>query len=339
MATRTQALSVVIPCRLAGEVDAGMRSAMLKLCLTALDCQTMNADAFEVIVVDDGGDVGVEETLARYVEQELVLRPRFIRNDGPDHGQMTAYNIGVDAARGDVVLLSTDDSLLAPGAVEAHVEAHARSSAPAYMCGIERQYIYGVLFRDITKGLLHPAGDLAVRTFGTLLGFPDLRRTAEQLGFVDWVVTPDLIRHRYGELLRRAALPPAFVDIYDELASDQTDLRWLAVRMGNHSLRRSDLDRLGGLSTTVPAGNSDQALGLALRDAGIDIVLAESALSVLLEHRRGLRSFTGDSGLALLANCWPGPDVVRLREYFADGYERSISGYRRLLTTEEAVGV
>ncbi len=324
-------LSVIIPCRLGGGPGAELKGALLRLTLVALDCQTTPKDDFEVVIVDDASSVDLDGFVRSFGDEHPSLSLRVLRNTGPVYGQSHAYNLGLDAARGCIVLLCTDDSLLAPAAVASHIAAHERRLEPAYVCGVERQYMFSVLFRDVIAGTLQPPGDLAIRAFGSLLGFTDLRRTAEQLGFTDWIVTPDLVRHHFGELQRRSALTPGFEDMYRELESDRTDMDWLAVRMGNHSIRRQTLKEIGNLDEGIGGGNSDQALGLRLQDAAIPIVLDRGAHSVLLEHRRDLRSFTGESGLAALAARWPRPDVSRLREYFALGYERSISTYRDLL--------
>lgn len=326
-------LSVIVPCKLAGASGVETRGAMLRLCLAALSCQTASDDAFEVIVVDDGSDVAVDCFLAAHAAESTSLRPRVVRNPGPSHGQEAAYNYGVAQARGRIVLLTTDDSILAPDAVSCHIARHAQRGRAAYLCGVERQYVYGVLFRNIITGDLHPRGDLAVRSFGSLLGFADLRRTAEQLGFTGWKVTADTVRHRFPELYRMSAATPGFEDMYRELESARSDLDWLAVRMGNHSIPRSALLELGGLDAAVVGGNSDQDLGLRIQQAGLDIALIRDARSVLLEHRRDLRSFAGDGGLAVLAERWPRKDVAQLRAYFSLGYERSISAYRRFLET------
>ncbi|QMU78270.1 glycosyltransferase family 2 protein [Streptacidiphilus sp. PB12-B1b] len=324
-------LSVVLPCRLSGAVGTEMRWALLRLCLVALDAQTAAASAFEVVVVDDSSDVRLADLVDEFARRRLRIRPRVLRGDGPSRGQSAAYNVGVEAARGRYVLLTTDDSLLAPDAVEAHLGGHARRASAAYLCGTERQYAYGILFRDIITGALHPRGDLAVRAFGSLLGFADIRATAEQLGLTDWTITPDDVRYRYAELSRTAALTPGFQDMYNELRSDRADLRWLCVRMGNHSVARSTLLDIGGVEETVPSGNSDQDLGLKLLEAGVGIHFEPAAASVLLEHRRNLRSFADTSGLALLAERWPRPEVTRLHEYFGQGYHRLIADYRRAL--------
>ncbi|MBS2966138.1 glycosyltransferase [Actinocrinis puniceicyclus] len=328
----TPTLSVIIPCRLGGGLGAQMRGALLRLTLVALDCQTTPRDDFEVVLVDDASSIDLDSFVGSFGHEYPSLPLRVLRNAGPVYGQSHAYNLGLDAARGRIVLLCTDDSLLAPDTVGSHIAAHEGRLEPAYVCGIERQYMFSVLFRDVIAGTLQPPGDLAIRVFGALLGFTDLRRTAEQLGFTDWAVTPNLVRHHYDELQRRSALTPGFEDMYRELESDRTDMDWLAVRMGNHSIRRQALKEIGDLDEGIGGSNSDQALGLRLQDAAIPVVLDRGAHSVLLEHRRDLRSFTGESGLAALAARWPRPDVLRLREYFALGYERSISAYRNLLS-------
>jgi hypothetical protein len=120
--------------------------------------------------------------------------------------------------------------------------------------------------------------------------------------------------------------------MYDHLGSDRRDLRWLCVRMGNHSVPRADLVALGCLDESLPGANSDQDLGLRLAVAGVEVRLQPRASSILIEHRRGLRAFADASGLARLAERWPRSDVARLHEYFARGYGRSIADYARALS-------
>lgn len=330
------ALSVVVPCRMAGAAGVAMRGALLRLCLAALDRQSAARESFEVVIVDDAGDTAVAEHLAAYAAEHPSIHPRVVRNEGAPLGVAGAYNLGVAEAAGELVLLSTDDSLLAPDTVAAHLRAQARRGYPSYVCGIEHQYLAGVLFRDIITGALHPPDDLAVRTFGGLLGFADIRYGAEMLGLTGWTVTPEDVRSRFAGVLDRTSLPPNFRDIYAELRSEREDLRWLCVRMGNHSIARGALLRIGGVDPDLPGANSDQDLGLKLVAAGIPIVLEPAALSVLVEHRRNVRAFADHSGLARLAQRWARPEVEYLHHYFSAGYRRSIADYRRLLAAVAA---
>jgi glycosyltransferase involved in cell wall biosynthesis len=321
-------LTVVLPCRLSSGINAEMRGAFLRLCLVALDTQTADRDLFEVVIVDDASEVNVAELVDEFASEHPTIRPRVVRNAGPALGVGGAFNLGLAEARGRLVLLTTDDSLLAPDSVLAHLRAQAAAPGPTYVCGVEYHYLYGILFSNIITGALHPAGDLAVRTFGALMGVPDFRRTADILGFTRWTVTPDDVRLSYPELRRRSTIPPTFRDLYDELDSDRPDLRWLCVRMGNHSIGRTDLLRLGGVEATLTGPNSDQDLGLKLERAGIPITLDRSAASVLIEHRRDLRGFANNSGLEYLTQRWPRPDVRQLHQYFGQGFARSITAYR-----------
>jgi glycosyltransferase involved in cell wall biosynthesis len=305
-----------------------MRAAFLKLCLVALDRQTAAPGSFEVVIADDASEVDLASVIA---PMGLRRQPSIVRTGDRPVGVAAAYNAAIDRAVGRVVLLTTDDSLLAPDAVAAHLAAHRDRARPTYVCGLERQYLFGVLFRDIITGRLHDPGDLAVRTFGSLLGVTDLRWTAEQLGLTEWTITPDDVRHRFADLCRTAVLTPTFRDMYDDLASGRNDLRWLSVRMGNHSIRRSVLVDIGGLDPDLPGSNSDQDLGLRLEKHGVDIVHDPRPTSVLIEHRRALRSFADGTGLLRLAERWPRDDVRRLDEYFSHGYDRRLADYRRLL--------
>jgi glycosyltransferase involved in cell wall biosynthesis len=323
----TPELSVIVPVRLAGG-SAGMRRAFLRLCLVALDVQTVGDDTFEVVLVDDASDLPLVDTL-NDLDADLAHMPRVVRTSAPV-GVAEAYNVGTAAARGTYVLLTSDDSILRHDAIEAHLAAHAVRTEPAYVCGVERQYVYGILFRDITTGELHPPGDLSVRTLGRLMGFGDFRQAAEYLEMTTWTITPDDVRHDFDRLSRLATLTPTFRDMYAELRSDRTDLRWLCVRMGNHSVARDALLAAGGLDADLRSWNSDQDLGLRFEAAGIEIVHEPRAESVLIEHRRDPRSFADVASLQRLVDRWPQrPDVENLELYFSQGLARSIGAYRR----------
>lgn len=88
-------VSVIIP--------AYNRQEHLRYCLEALSKQTLSSDYYEVIVVDDGSS---DETAA--VAEEF--RTTTIRT--PNRGPGAARNVGIEAAKGDILIFLDADMLV-----------------------------------------------------------------------------------------------------------------------------------------------------------------------------------------------------------------------------------
>ncbi len=104
-------LSVVIPTH--------KRAAIVSACLEHLEKQSI-ADRIEVIVVSDGHD---QDTVEAITKRAWNIPVTF--KEIPKSQQGAARNAGVKDAKADLVLFLGDDHLLAPGACEAHLTAHA----------------------------------------------------------------------------------------------------------------------------------------------------------------------------------------------------------------------
>jgi glycosyltransferase involved in cell wall biosynthesis len=74
----------------------------------------------ELVVVVDGSGDGSIEYLRELAASDARLRPILIPNSGRVHAQQT----GVDAARGDIVLVLDDDVVAEPGLVSGHLRHH-----------------------------------------------------------------------------------------------------------------------------------------------------------------------------------------------------------------------
>ncbi len=113
------AISVVVPT--VGRAD------VLARCLAALAAQTLPADAFEVVVVDDSpaGDAPIAPPPG--------LAARVHRSRGC--GAAVARNEGAAQARGALVLFIDDDLIAAPDLLERHLAHHAQAPADAVVIG------------------------------------------------------------------------------------------------------------------------------------------------------------------------------------------------------------
>ena len=103
----------------------------LRLCLAALEAQTLAPERWEIVVVDDGSD---DNSASQIVD--AYTGASFCRMVPQAHiGRSAARNIGVSTARGTYVLLLGDDIIAAPDLLERHLKAH-RQYDPVAVIGL-----------------------------------------------------------------------------------------------------------------------------------------------------------------------------------------------------------
>jgi GT2 family glycosyltransferase/glycosyltransferase involved in cell wall biosynthesis/protein-L-isoaspartate O-methyltransferase len=99
------------------------RKGILRLCLAALAAQNLPADRWEIVVVDDGSTDGTDAFLESYIHPNKNLRVLHQENSGAG----AARHAGVQAARGEYVLLLNDDTIAGPQLLSEHLRAHRES--------------------------------------------------------------------------------------------------------------------------------------------------------------------------------------------------------------------
>jgi glycosyltransferase involved in cell wall biosynthesis len=106
-------LSVVVP--------TYNRCAVLARTLSLLCEQTLAAERYELLVVDDGSSDGTAAIVTEFAARAAV-RTRYLRHDnrGPGYTQ----NRGIHAALAPLVVLIADDIFVTPGTLEAHLDLH-----------------------------------------------------------------------------------------------------------------------------------------------------------------------------------------------------------------------
>lgn len=108
---RKPALSVVIA--------TYNRLPSLRTTLQDLARQTLPANQFEVVVIDDGSDAAVAPHL-----EDLSLPYHLVVERQANAGQAAARQRGVTRARGDIIVIVDDDMRLPPDFLSAHQRAH-----------------------------------------------------------------------------------------------------------------------------------------------------------------------------------------------------------------------
>jgi glycosyltransferase involved in cell wall biosynthesis len=118
-------LSVIIPTHNQAE--------RLRLVLCSLRRQTLAAEDFEVLVVDDGCTDG---TAAMAAGMELPnLR---VLKLWPNQGRNLARNLGASQARGELLVFLDGDALPAPDLLERFLEVRHRHGPHTVLCGFQR---------------------------------------------------------------------------------------------------------------------------------------------------------------------------------------------------------
>jgi GT2 family glycosyltransferase/glycosyltransferase involved in cell wall biosynthesis/SAM-dependent methyltransferase len=99
------------------------RAEILRLCLSALAFQSLPADRWEVIVVDDGSTAETEALCRDFLLPGFALR--YFRQE--NQGAGAARRKGVEMARGEFLLLINDDTIPGSHLLAEHLSVHRRS--------------------------------------------------------------------------------------------------------------------------------------------------------------------------------------------------------------------
>lgn len=133
--------------------------ANIEACLASLAQQTLAAERFEVIFVDDGSTDGSERRVERWMTRhpDLAALVRIEASGGPARPR----NVGIDTARGRYIQFLDSDDALAPRALERQLEVADSSAADV---------VVGKLASDF-RGIWHPLFRRTV-TGKTLADYP-----------------------------------------------------------------------------------------------------------------------------------------------------------------------
>lgn len=122
MQMRTPQISVVMP--------SYNRLGRLQHVISALERQQYPAECYEVIVVSDGSSDGTDDYLKAY-RSERNLRWFTQANRGP----AAARNLGIDKAKGELIVFVDDDVVPQPQLLAEHVRAHNEAARDVAVIG------------------------------------------------------------------------------------------------------------------------------------------------------------------------------------------------------------
>src|SRR6266540_6962590 len=110
-------VSVIIPCR--------NEARFIDACLASVLASDFPKDRLEILVVDGMSDDGTRAIVARRVEDDRLIRLL----DNPDRFAPAALNVGIRAARGNVIVRLDAHCLYPPNYLSSLVEWLDKSGA------------------------------------------------------------------------------------------------------------------------------------------------------------------------------------------------------------------
>jgi glycosyltransferase involved in cell wall biosynthesis len=94
------------------------RKRLLQNCLDSLLAQTSWGDGLEVLVADDGSDDGTGDLVARYSAAHASIKWLYHEHQGIS----ATRNMGIQAARGEIITIVADDYILDPNHIQIVLE-------------------------------------------------------------------------------------------------------------------------------------------------------------------------------------------------------------------------
>jgi glycosyltransferase involved in cell wall biosynthesis len=100
------------------------RAAILKECLAALMQQSLPCSKYEIIVVDDGS----KDDTKKIVAEEKQRNKNILYLKQKNRGQGIARNLGINKAKGELIVFIGDDIIVKKDFLEQHLKFHLRYS-------------------------------------------------------------------------------------------------------------------------------------------------------------------------------------------------------------------
>ena len=226
------------------------RERLLRLTLSSLVRQTLPAEDFEVIVVDDGSSDGSEQAVAEFADR---LRVRYLFQEDRGYRVAAARNLGIDAAAGEFCVFVDSGVMLESGALAAFGRRHASTAGPAAVCG------YVFCFNEDNE---------------------DAALIEREIDYDDPDTTIRRLRERGEWLDYREEFYAKYGDEFADLPAP-----WLVYWTCNVSAPTALLREIGGFDEAFRTwGGEDVDLAYRLHRAGARFVLGREAAGIHVPH-------------------------------------------------------
>jgi len=224
------------------------RGSFLYWVLKCFERQTYDLSKIEIIIVNDGEPTQHEDSTIKWVEsfvKESSLNIRYIWKKRNGYGAGECRNIGIQQARGDLILIYDDDVFLSPDGIEKHVGLHKQSDqifvcGATYICGHLKDYDFKQ--NNVDFLVLNSIGKQESESGVSLINKIDMLKDVEQLNMKENLDKASQITSRISCLRKHLIKIGGFdSDYYGRYGCEDADLHRRLVTYGLKPLFRSDI--------------------------------------------------------------------------------------------------
>lgn len=282
----------------------------LSLSLKSMSEQTIAKDDFEVVLVDDGSIVNIQEVYQRYTSD---INIKYIRLE--HLGRAIARNVAIDNANGELIVFTDDDAICEPDFLQFHWK-HYKNYGTSVLLGKRKKVYWGE------------------RTIQNLVA----QRSTNCIQFIhDSKIREDT----YEAVTRR---------IFCGQEKCLCDIVWICSITANMSLTKESLLDVGKFEIIYQGwGLEDIDLGYRLKQKGIDFYYNPNVLNYHMEHSRDRKQMLEDikRNMKTFYYRYKDPDILLYWDFFkgdigiqdlvlhTQNDERVINYFKRQISNEK----
>lgn len=227
----------------------------LELSLKSFSEQDISKDEYEIVIVDDASDVSIVHIISKFSKIMQLQYKRVSKL-----GRAGARNVGIDIAKGDIIIFSDDDTLVLPDFVRRHKEIHEKNNNTVVLGKRKKLFITN---KSIEKELAN---------------WPGSENLAQK----------SIIRNDSYEVLSRKIFT-------DHNHACNSDVAWICSITANMSLSRDMLMSIGKFDSDFKGwGVEDIELGYRLCKHKFLFLYFENIVNYHIEHHRDVEKMNKD---------------------------------------------
>lgn len=247
--------------------------------LYSLEKQTFDLSKVEVFLIDDASTDQTSELLESYHPAYHFYYIRCQQN----YGRAKVRNLGLQHARGKVIIFLDAEMFVKPNFIQQHYEFHQQKDNLIVTGAMSYQALYSCIYPSFQSEQIHKIKDLVGKDSKLSCRFSEYQRSSPEP--FQLLEHKDFNHGRYKLLsFEKSSWFKSISDQYGSLLEGFA-FPWMAFLTGNVSVQKELVIKVGGFDEDfVRYGYEDWELGYRLFRAGAEFLASDRVMSFHQEH-------------------------------------------------------